>query len=97
MAKRYGVTEEILLKVITNYEKTEEITPKQKVVLRFVDSFYENHSGSHGLGHVKESLWEGMREHFSEGEIVEIAWYAAFTMAHGKLIYAFQIPREDEV
>lgn len=96
MAKQLGCTEEQLEKVV-NYEEAEDFTPKQKAALRFVDAFYQDHRGFGDKGHVSESIWEGMREHFSDAEIVEIAWYVAITMAYGKLIYAFQVPREYEI
>ncbi len=90
MARQWGVTEEILEKV-NHYEAANELSGKEKAALRFVDAFYRDHR------QIPESLWNGLREHFSEEEIVELAWYVAFTAAYGKLIHAFQIPREDEI
>jgi len=90
LAKQHGVTEELLQR-LDDYEKAPEFTLKQKAVLRFVDAFYLDHR------QIDQTLWDGMREHFSEEEILEIAWYAAFTTAYGKLIHAFQVPREYEV
>ena len=76
---------------VDRYEEGDSFSAKEKAALRFVDAFYRDHR------QIPESLWNGLREHFSEEEIVELAWYVAFTAAYGNLIHAFQIPREDEI
>jgi alkylhydroperoxidase family enzyme len=55
-------------------------------VLRFAEAFYLDHRS------VPDDVWAGLRAHYDEGEIVEIAWSVASYIMFGKLISAFDVP-----
>jgi alkylhydroperoxidase family enzyme len=62
----------------------------EKAVLRFTEAFYTDHRA------VPASVWAGLRAHYGEAEIVEIAWTVASYIMLGRLIRAFEIPFGNE-
>lgn len=83
------MTDEAELQKVDHFE-AEDFTPAEKAVLRFTDAFYADHRA------VPDEVWEGLRRHYSEPEIIEIAWTISAYIMLGKLIHAFRIPYEDE-
>lgn len=66
--------------------EAEDFSPAEKAVLRFTDAFYRDHRT------ISPSVWTDLKHHYSEPEIIELAWTIASYIMLGKLIYAFQIP-----
>jgi len=82
------VTTEAELARVDDFESA-NFSPAEKAVLCFTEAFYRDHRT------IPASVWEGLRQHYSEPEIIELAWtIASYTML-GKLIYAFQVPYGD--
>ena len=71
-----------------HFEDEARFTPGEKAVLRFTEAFYRDHRT------IPEGVWEDLRAHYGEPEIIEIAWSIAAYIMLGKLIYAFQVPHE---
>ncbi|HLF48033.1 MAG TPA: hypothetical protein VJA45_01560 [Methylomirabilota bacterium] len=67
-----------------------EFSPAEKAALRFTEAFYRDHKT------IPDSVWEDLRRHYGEPEIIELAWTIAAYIMLGKLIYAFRIPFGDE-
>lgn len=70
--------------------ETGAFSEAEKVVLRFTEAFYRDHRT------IPESVWEELRRHYGEPEIIELAWTIGAYIMLGKLIYAFRIPYEAE-
>ena len=70
--------------------ETEAFAPAEKAVLRFTEAFYRDHRT------IPESMWEELRQHYGEPEIIELAWTISAYIMLGKLIHAFRIPYEAE-
>lgn len=86
MARR--VTTEAELAGVHDFE-TQNFSPAEKAVLRFTNAFYGDHRT------IPTSVWEDLKQHYSEPEIIELAWTIASYIMLGKLIHAFQIPYGD--
>jgi alkylhydroperoxidase family enzyme len=69
--------------------ESEGFAPAEKAVLRFTEAFYRDHRA------VPDAVWEDLRRHYGEPEIIELAWTVAAYIMLGKLIHAFRIPYED--
>ena len=83
------VTTEAELRCVDHFE-AEDFTGAEKAVLRFTNAFYEDHRT------IPDAVWEGLRHHYSEPEVIELAWTIASYIMLGKLIHAFRIPYGDE-
>ena len=67
-----------------------DFTPAEKAVLRFTNAFYADHRA------VPDAMWDELKRHYSEAEVIEIAWTVSAYIMLGKLIHAFRIPYGDE-
>ena len=83
------VTTEAELRRVDRFE-VEDFTGAEKAVLRFTNAFYEDHRT------IPDTVWEGLRHHYTEPEVIELAWTIASYIMLGKLIHAFRIPYGDE-
>jgi alkylhydroperoxidase family enzyme len=61
-------------------------TPAEQAVLRFTDAFYADHRA------VPDAVWDELKRHWTEPEIVELAWTISTYIMLGRLIRAFRIP-----
>jgi alkylhydroperoxidase family enzyme len=84
------VTTEAELAKVDEFEAA-DFTPGEKAVLRFTEAFYRDHRT------IPDKVWDDLRRHYAEPEIIELAWTVASYIMLGKLIYAFRIPFGDEV
>ncbi|MDP9268442.1 MAG: hypothetical protein M3P27_08985 [Acidobacteriota bacterium] len=66
MARRLGWSDDLLAH-LADFETRADLTDKEKVALRFAERMTVD---SHN---VDEALWEDLRRHFDEGEVVELA------------------------
>jgi alkylhydroperoxidase family enzyme len=79
------VTTEAELAKVDEFEAA-DFTPGEKAVLRFTEAFYRDHRT------IPDRVWDDLRRHYAEPEIIELAWTIASYIMLGKLIYAFRIP-----
>jgi len=79
------VTTEAELARVDDFE-AEDFSPAEKAVLRFTDAFYRDHRT------IPLGVWTDLKHHYSEPEIIELAWTIASYIMLGKLIHAFEIP-----
>jgi len=82
------VTTETELARVDEFEQ-EDFTAAEKAVLRFTNAFYRDHRA------VPDAVWEELRRHYSEPEMIELAWTIATYIMLGKLIHAFRVPYGD--
>ena len=56
------------------------------MALRYADQMYRDHHL------VDDGLWEQLRAHFTEDEILELSWAIVEFIALGKMIYVLGLP-----
>jgi alkylhydroperoxidase family enzyme len=65
LARRLGWSDE-LLKDLANFDRRSDLTPKEKVALRFAERMT---TAAHD---VDDALWNELRQHYDEGEVIEL-------------------------
>ena len=80
LARQQGVTEE-LIAALPQYETSELFTPREKAAIRFADIL----AGDHRLA--SPVLFDDLREHFTEPEILELGWRSVTFVGYGRLIH----------
>lgn len=65
MARRHGYSDE-QIQNLADFEKRPDFSDKEKVALRVAEKMTQ------GNGHLKEDLWQELRQKFDEGEVVEL-------------------------
>ncbi len=65
MARRLGWTED-QIQNLSGFEQRTDFTEKEKVTLRLAERV------THDARQVDDKLWKEVREHFDEGEVVEL-------------------------
>lgn len=89
-AKRYGLTEEKLMATL-DIESSDLFSPKEKAALRFAASHLEP-----GNALDNDNVYEDLKQHFSEEEIVELAIVCAETYGMGKFAVSTQVRTWEE-
>ncbi len=84
MAIRYsdavqaGLTEDLVCSLATPYEAP-DLTDAERAAIRFGELLATNHLS------IDDSVFERLHEHFDDGQIVELALYAAMCVGVGRL------------
>lgn len=81
MALRYA-PESVSEGDVCSLEKPEEapdLTPRERATLHFADLFAINHLA------IDDKVFEGLREHFNEGELVELSIWCAVCVGFGRM------------
>lgn len=65
MARRQGYSDD-QLQNLASFEQRSDFSDGEKVALRVAEKM------TTGNGHLDQSLWKQLREHFDEGEAVEV-------------------------
>jgi alkylhydroperoxidase family enzyme len=66
LARRYGWSEDQIAN-LADYEKRDDFTPAEKAALRLAER------ETRDPHNVDDGLWNELRRHFDEGEIIELA------------------------
>ena len=74
------MTEE-LIAALPEYQTSERFTPREKAAIRFADIL----AGDHRLA--SPALFDDLREHFTEPEILELGWRIVTFVGYGRLIH----------
>ena len=74
------MTEE-LIAALPKYEDSKLFTPREKAAIRFADILAGDHK------HASPELFELLREHFTEPEIVELGWRIVTFVGYGRFIH----------
>ena len=83
LGRREGITEE-LVAALRDYEGG-PFSEREKAALRYADRLFADHHA------VDDALWEQLRGHFTEDELLELTWVLAEFIALGKVIYVLGI------
>ena len=95
MAIRYtdaledGVTEDLVCS-LERPQEAENLTPAEKAAIRFGEAMATNHL------RIDEAMYAGLREHFTEAEIVELGMTCAFFVGFGRLAATLHMVEEPE-
>jgi len=84
--RREGITEE-LVEALADYENG-PFSEREKAALRYADQMYLDHHAHQRM----DDLFEGLRQHFTEPEIIELTWAICEFIGLGKLIYVLGVP-----
>lgn len=93
MAIRYtdaledGVTEDLVCS-LERPQEAENLTPAEKAAIKFGEAFATDHL------RIDEAMYAGLREHFSESEIVELGMTCAFFVGFGRLAATLHMVEE---
>jgi hypothetical protein len=90
MAIRYqeavddGVSEDLVCSLATP-EEGPDLTEAERVALRFADLFATNHLA------IDDAVYDDLRRHYSEGELVEIGLNCALDVGIGRLAATWHV------
>ena len=93
MAIRYtdaledGVTEDLVCS-LERPQEAENLTPAEKAAIKFGEAFATDHL------RIDEAMYAGLRDHFSESEIVELGMTCAFFVGFGRLAATLHMVEE---
>ncbi len=93
MAIRYtdaledGVTEDLVCS-LERPQEAENLTPAEKAAIRFGEAMATDHL------RIDEAMYAGLREHFTEAEIVELGMTCAFFVGFGRLAATLHMVEE---
>jgi AhpD family alkylhydroperoxidase len=93
MAIRYtdaledGLTEDLVCS-LERPQEAENLTPAEKAAIRFGEAMATDHL------RIDEAMYAGLREHFTESEIVELGMTCAFFVGFGRLAATLHMVEE---
>ncbi len=67
---------------LPRYRESKVLTPREKVAVRYAEVLAGNHKIADG------ELFDALREHFTEAEIVDLGWRIVTFVGYGRFIYA---------
>ncbi len=67
---------------LPRYQQSRLLTPREKVAVRYAETLAGNHKQA------GTALFDALREHFTEAEIVDLGWRIVTFVGYGRLIYA---------
>lgn len=82
-----GVTENLVCSLEKPYEAP-DLTPAEKAALDYADRFATDHLS------IDDAVYDGLRRHFAEGQIVELGCWIAFCVGFGRLGATFDMVEE---
>lgn len=66
-------------------EEASDLTPRERAALHFADLFATNHLA------IDEKVFDGLRQHFSEGELVELGAWCALCVGFGRMMASWHL------
>jgi AhpD family alkylhydroperoxidase len=86
VAKADGLTEDMINALLSSYQTSEYFTSREKAALRYADLFKQ---GEHAID--KDEVYDELKKHFSDEEIIELGMLCAQTDGVGKLVKSFNV------
>lgn len=71
-----------MLAAIPYYRDSPLFTPREKAAFHFAEMMAGDHK------QISQELFDELRQHFSEPEILELGWRIAIFVGYGRLVYA---------
>jgi AhpD family alkylhydroperoxidase len=86
IAKTEGLTEDMINELLGAYRTSKYFTPREKAALRYAELFKQ---GEHAID--KDEVYDELKRHFSEEEIIELGLLCGMTDGVGKLVKSFEV------
>ncbi len=86
VAKAEGLTEDMITDLLDAYQTSKHFTAREKAALHYADLFKQ---GEHAID--KDEVYDALRNHFSDEEIIELGMLCAQTDGVGKLVKSFNV------
>ncbi len=80
MARQQGLTEE-LIAAIPHYRDSALLTPREKAAIHFAEVLAGDHREA------SQELFDMLREHFTEPEIIDLGWRIVMFVGYGRFIH----------
>jgi len=91
VAKAQGLTEDIIDDLVGSYHTSKYLTAREKAALHYADLFKQ---GEHAID--KDEVYDELKKHFSEEEIIELGMLCAQTDGVGKLVKSLNVLSWDD-
>jgi len=91
VAKAEGLTEDMVDDLLGSYQTSKHLTAREKAALHYADLFKQ---GEHAID--KDEVYDALKKHFSEEEIIELGMLCAQTDGVGKLVKSFNVLSWDD-
>jgi AhpD family alkylhydroperoxidase len=85
-----GLTDELYQR-IAQYVELPELTPRERLAAEFAEQFAIDHT------QIGDELFERLREHYSDAEILELAVTAGFCVGMGRAFHVLDVARDFDV
>ena len=91
VAKDEGLTEDAINELLGSYQTSGHFTAREKAALHYADLFKQ---GEHAID--KDEVYDELKKHFSEEEIIELGMLCAQTDGVGKLVKSLNVLSWDD-
>ena len=68
-----------------SHQDPPRFTPREKAALPFTELIAGNHA------RISQDLFDELRQHYSEAEILDLGWRIAIFVGYGRLVYALGV------
>ncbi len=85
-----GLTDE-LYQQVDQYRTNDAFTPREKLAIEFAERFAFDHTS------IDDAMFGRLKEHYADGEILELAITAAFCVGVGRAFQVLDIARDFDV
>jgi AhpD family alkylhydroperoxidase len=86
VAKAEGLTEDMITDLLGSYQTSKYFTAREKAALHYADLFKQ---GEHAID--KDEVYDELKNHFSDEEIIELGMLCAQTDGVGKLVKSLNV------
>ena len=80
-----------MLAALPHYQNSPLFTPREKAAFHFAEMMVGDHQP------ISQELFDELRQHFSEPEILELGWRIAIFVGYGRLVYALGLQDIDKL
>lgn len=86
VAKAEGLTEDMINDLLGSYGSSKYFTPREKAALHYAELFKQ---GEHAID--RDEVYQELKKHFNEEEIIELGILCGMTDGVGKLVKSFDV------
>jgi AhpD family alkylhydroperoxidase len=86
VAKAEGLTEDVIVDLIGTYRSSTHFTAREKAALRYAELFKQ---GEHAID--RDEVYDELKHHFSDEEIIELGLLCGMTDGVGKLVKSLDV------
>ena len=84
LAGQQGVTEDLIAE-IPRYRDSKLLTEREKAAIRYAEVLAGDHKSA------SEELFDDLREHFTEADILDLGWRIVTFVGYGRFIHALDL------